>query len=169
MSLEGKSAEEIERLAGWAQKILTSPETRTEALRMTRKADPTFRNAEIELDDKIAAATKASDDKVEKLEDQLRRERLERQHSEKKTELAGKGYDIDVLDKIMVDNKVGSYDGAMKIFDAEKVLAPGTTPEYGGATRMPTDMKEISKNPNQWARDKAAEVLKEFATARGGR
>lgn len=169
MGLEGKSAEEIERLATWAQGVLTNPETRTDALKLAKRQDPNFRNPELDLAEKIAESHAASDAKIEKLEGSLRQEQLERKRSEKKAELLAKGYDIEIVEKCMMDNHIGSYESAMKLLDAESRLAPVTAPVIQStATSMPTDMKEIAKNPGKWARDKAAEVLNEFAQ-RGGR
>jgi hypothetical protein len=163
MGLEGKSTEEIERMAAWADRVLNNKDTRADALRLTQKIDPNYRNPEIELDDRIKAATAESDKKLEKMQGELHEERLRRNRTEKKQELTARGYDIDVLEKVMVDNQVSSYEGAIKIFDAERRLAPATPPVIGsGSMEMPDVAQDIMKNPTKWAQNKAAEVLNEI-------
>lgn len=110
------------------QALFTHPEVAKEAKRLYKKVKPEASFPEIELEDKIAALEKANKEREEKLEEDLRRERLERKHAERHAQLRAKGYDPDTIDKFMVDNKIGDYDIAVKFWEREQQTAEPTAP-----------------------------------------
>jgi DNA-binding protein H-NS len=164
MSLEGKTPEEIEKLANFANTILTK--ARKETLHLAKKVDPTFTSPELEIDEKIEAATSKLTEKNLDLEKQILAERMERARAEKTRELKAAGYDIEAVEKVMTDNGISSYDAAVKLMKAEAVLAPSTPTSR--ESRMPTNFKDIQKNPTAWARDEAHKAVDEIMRARTG-
>lgn len=68
MSLEGKSAEEINALAELADSVMSNPKTRTPFQRILKAANPGISVPEIEIEDRVAAATKPHVDKLAQLE-----------------------------------------------------------------------------------------------------
>jgi hypothetical protein len=165
MSVENLSQEAITALANFADTILKSPK-RMEVLGIAKEVIPNYRHAELDINDRFVAQETSSNKKIDELTGELRAERLDRARTEKKRELQALGYDIVAVEKVMTDNGISNYEAAMKVMKAESMLAAPTPGHHKGATHMPSDMKEISKNPTQWARDKAAEILNEMQAAR---
>jgi hypothetical protein len=166
MSLEGKSAEEIEKLASWADGVLNSPH-RKEALQLTKKINPAFRSPELEIDERIEAATSKLHEKNVELEKQILGERIERSRQEKARDLKAQGFDIEAVEKVMTDNGISNYESAVKLMKAEAVLAPAAPPPRSNA-QMPTNFRDIQKNPTAWAREEASKAVDEIVRARTG-
>jgi flagellar biosynthesis/type III secretory pathway protein FliH len=164
MSLEGKTPEEIEKLANFANTILTK--ARKETLHLAKKVDPTFTSPELEIDEKIEAATAKLNEQNAELTKQILAEKIERSRESKKAELKAAGYDIEAVEKVMTDNGISNYEGAVKLMKAEAVLAPSSPPSR--ESRMPTNFKDIQKNPTAWARDEAHKAVDELMRARTG-
>ena len=166
MSLEGKSTEEIERLAKWADGVLSS-EHRKEALLLTKKINPAFKSPELEIDERIEKATATIRDENKALRDQMQSDIITREREAKKAELAAKGYDIVAVEKVMQDNGVSNYEAAVKLMKAEAILAPAApSPHRGAFGEAGVDFKDVAKNPKEWANKKAHDVVDEILRAR---
>lgn len=68
------------------------------------------------------------------------------------------------VEKVMVDEAIGSYDTAVKYVRAQKQLAPAT-PESVTPITMP-DGKELWKDKNAFARKSAFEAINELKANR---
>jgi len=68
MSLENKTAQEIEALAALADSVMSNPATRMEFQRTLKKANPNISVPELEVEERIAAIAKPHIDKVRELE-----------------------------------------------------------------------------------------------------
>jgi vacuolar-type H+-ATPase subunit I/STV1 len=163
MSLEGKTAEEIEKLALFANAILTK-DTRKDALKLAKRVDPNFKAPELEIDERLEEATAKQDEKLKDLQKELLAERIERNRDEKARQLKEQGYDIVAVEKVMTDNGISNYESAVKFMKGEAALAPAA-PRQETGTSLPANFKEIAKNPTKWARDQAHEIIN--AAARG--
>ncbi|HYV56156.1 MAG TPA: hypothetical protein VE911_01370 [Candidatus Nitrosopolaris sp.] len=83
--------------------------------------------------------------------------------------------DIPAVEKIMTDEGVASHDAAAELFRARARVAPSRSglgapmliPGVNGAGG--DDYKGLMENPDQWARQKAEQVLHEIDRGRGGR
>jgi hypothetical protein len=162
MGLEDKSPEEIERLANWANSVLNNKDTRLDALRLTKKANPNAHIPELDRDAAIQAVRDEEAKKREALEARLDKQEIEAARRDKAAQLAAKGFDIVAVEKVMTDNGIGNYDTAMKFMRAEAQVAGATQSVLdSGNAKMPENFKDIMKNPAAWAREQATTILNE--------
>jgi hypothetical protein len=164
MSLEGKSAEVIQGLAAFSDKLLSGP-ARMDALRLAKKVDPNFKHAELEIADQIAASETVSEKRIDALEKQLVSEKMDRARADKERELKAQGFDIVAVEKCMTDNHISDYDAAVRYMKGERAMAPAA-PYSRTTTQMPVDFKEIAKNPDKWGKEMANKVVNEIIAAR---
>ncbi len=122
-SLEDFTQEERDRMAMMYNTMLSNPETREVALRVSKKIDPSLSIPEIELKDQFREALKARDDKNTELEGKLTAaESRERVRAEREV-LRGQGFtdaDITAIESTIVEEgKTGnvlSYAYAAKVY-----------------------------------------------------
>lgn len=176
MSLEGKTAQEIEALATLADSIANNPRTRMPFQRLLKAANPGISVPEVDMEERVAAAVKPHVEKIEKLE--ARDAQLEAQ-------TAGNVLYENLRDDGVVKNratfgelvKYASEQGfqttdsglrmAARHRSAEQESAEPTPYTAGGFDLSDTKTNgDLMKNPNAWARDTASRVLDEIAKGR---
>ena len=76
--------------------------------------------------------------------------------------------EVAAVEKLMQDELIGTHKAAARLYRAQQQIA-APRPEPGGSLQVPgvrgaggNEFKGIVENPDQWARDKAHEVLAEF-------
>lgn len=176
MSLEGKSPEEIKALATLADSVLANPKTRGVFQRTVRAANPDVSFPEIDLEDKVAGALKPLQDKLAKTEAEREAERQQN---------AAQAFYQEIRDAGIVSNKTefnelvtyASKTGfatdknglalAKNHREAEAQSAE-PTPMNAGASLIPKgeNGKAIFKDPNAWARQAAADAIKDIEKGR---
>jgi len=114
--LEDLSAADLEAIK-LGRALMTNPEVRTQALRMAVKANPNLNVPEVRLLDAVDAVETRAQEREQRLEAELLKERVARKQSEKRQAVKDKGYDPDEIEKIIVDYGAKDYDAAMKIAD----------------------------------------------------
>lgn len=164
-SLEGDSA--VQRESAALRKMMNHPDIaiRMEAKRLWKKIEPTANFPDLdahERDEQIRQ--KHAEDMAA-----LRREMLERdvraERAEKAQKAAAAGLTLEQVERVMVDDKIADYDVAIKYIRGQSALAP-PTPASVTPIRMPDNMKDIQKNPTQWARNAAHEAMNEILAKR---
>lgn len=172
-NLEDYSAEELAQMAGTYNALLSNPETREVALRLTKKINPSLSIPEVDLKDQARAEFKATNDKLSSLENEIRmRDARDRINSERNS-LRGQGFnddDIAEIEKVMTTEQIPSYGTAATYYkNARQVAQP--TPGQGGAQPsstydLPNEALAAMKNGKQgiskWARGQAESALNEL-------
>jgi hypothetical protein len=147
--------------------LLGNPEVSLEAKRLAKRAQPSLRIPEVELHEAIAVQDAKAQEREQKLSDELLRVRVEAKHNAKRAELKDKGYNIDDLDKIIVDFGAKDYDSAIKIYDMQQARAEPTAPDIrsGNAVGAQIDMRpdqDWRKLTPGEARRKSADIAGEM-------
>src|SRR5271166_5152054 len=114
MALEGLNDEQVQRLATFAQSVLSNPETKLDALRLAKKINPKFSNPELDTETRVQAAREESAAEIKKLREENEADRITRARDQKTQDLKAQGYDIVAVEKVMTDNGIGNYETAIK-------------------------------------------------------
>ena len=167
--LENLSEEERNRLALFANRLLSNPETSKAVRRIAKGLDKNFQAPDIDLDDRIDAVRKEEADKRKELEDKMLADQLDRKREREHQKIRAAGEDPDYIEKIMTDQRIGSYDTALKIAKLEKQTATPTAPR-DRANILPggEDAKALWKNPRKWAQDQAFAFINESKARNNG-
>ena len=115
MSLEDSNAETVAQLAQLSAQLASDPSTRKEFLRLTKKVRPDVPFAELDIDDRIEAATRASDEKYAKLEKRLEDERITGSVEKARSTLRTRGLgdeEIAEVEKTMMDHGIADHEKA---------------------------------------------------------
>jgi hypothetical protein len=162
--MEQLSQDEKNSLA--LQKLFNNPETGLEAKRLYKKIVPDAKFPDLELADKLAAQEAKMQKEIDDLKDKAQLNEITQRREKHFGEMREKGFDPDAVEKVMTENKIGSYETAMKFMAAQNAVA---TPTSASMTpiRMPDNVKEIQKNPTQWAKNEAFAAINELKAKRG--
>ena len=167
MSLEGKSAEEIEALATLAQNLASNPKTRGGFLQLTKQANPDTSIPEVDIPNRISALLEPhlktlNDLKTREAERDLR-DRVEAARKE-----AGiPASELAAVEKVMVDNRIADHKTAKQFMDLQSKAAeptPAATTHAVrrfGAPKMP-DLTTTGGDLKAWSFQKAHEVIDEL-------
>ena len=160
--LENLSEEEIRRLAAFSNRLLADPSASKEVRRIAKKLDPKFQAPDIDLDDRIEAVRAEEGKKRQELEEKLIADQLERKREREHQLCREAGEDPEYIEKIMTEQRIGSYETARKIAKLEKQTATPTAPR-DRANILPggEDAKALWKNPRKWAQDQAHAFINE--------
>ena len=90
-SLEDLSLEQRDELALLMKELSDNPETRKEALRLTRKVRPNLTIPELDIEDRTDSAISASEQRIMKLESQIREKEAREELNKRRTSLKEKG------------------------------------------------------------------------------
>ena len=163
MSLE----EQTEKEAAAFRRLMSDPSVSLEAKKLYKKAVPDARFPELEAEDRLAAATKPLQDKIEAMEKEQIETRVTRNREENHRKCRDAGLEPDAVEKVITDEKIGSYDTAIKYIQAQNKNVAPTPANY----RPPIDIKgedaaEWRKNPTRMANTIAHQVIDELRAKR---
>jgi len=164
MSLEEMT--EDQRLALSYRKLLNHPELGSQVKRLHKQAFPDAKFADIELEDKITAATDKARKELEALQERVQMQEIAGRRKEQHDKVRAAGLDPDAVEKVMTDEKISSYDTAIKYMRAQSASAQ---PSAASITpiRMPDNLADIQKDPRGWANKTAYEAINELVAKRG--
>jgi hypothetical protein len=156
---------EVERQAAAFRKLINNPEVGLEAKRLYKKVVPDARFPDLDAEERLAAATKPLQEKIDKMESEQLDERVRRNRETNHKKVRDAGLDPDAVEKIMTDEKIMNYDTAIKYMKAQ---TSNSQPSHSSITpiTMPTDAKEIQKNPGAWARGEASKAINDLINNR---
>ncbi len=162
-SLENMTEEQRQALA--FRKLMNHPDVGLDAKRLYKKAVPDARFPELEMDERVTAATKPLTEKIAALEQAQLEERVRQNREVNHRKVTEAGFSVEQVEKTMTDEKIVSYDTAIKYLQGQSALAP-PTPQNLTPIRMPDNLKDIQKNPNAWARNEAYQAINEIKAGR---
>jgi hypothetical protein len=173
-TLEDLNEDTIKELALLGRELSENPKTRRRFLQLTKEARPETPVPELELDERISAATKSADDRVAALEARLaekdmRSELERRRQALKENGVARTDDDIEAIEKIMLEKNIANHETAADYWRLQRESAPPTPPNYDRNFIDSTArdaLKKYWKNPNQAAREDAAQALKDLRSGK---
>jgi hypothetical protein len=169
-SLEGLSEEQIRSLASLAKDLTDDAGTRNQFQRLVKQRQPGIIFPELEVEDKVSAATKQLAEQNEALRNELQNDRLARQRREIEQNLAQKYPDLPFKDieDTMVKHAIGSHESAAMFLANERTLSQPAPeiPGRGGPMMMPSEARQFFKSPTQVSRKLAHEVVTDIMNKR---
>jgi len=167
MSLENLSPEARDELARLAQTLADNPETRKDFLRMTKKINPDLPIPELEIEDKtsvfMAEMRKENESMRAKLREKEAIETLEkRRQALVKKGLVDDENEIEAVEKLMLDKKIGDHETAAQYHQWMKQAATPTPSGYNPSAVKQFDLGKYWKNPAAAARETAVSALNEI-------
>lgn len=167
--MNGLSPDEAMRGGIVLQRLMKNPATRAKALAIYKENFPNEVVAEIDIPNNFETMLKPINDKLTA---------LEKENGELKLSTARKGILQDMvesgqasnmaeakeIEKFAVENKIADYGKAAHFYHmTQKQAEPTTDFAIQGATlELPTDFKDIAKNPGAWARNQGVTALNDF-------
>ena len=147
------------------RKLFTNPEISREAKRLLKKADPSARFADVEMEDELGKVRSENDAKTAALEEKLAKQQAEARLAETRRQLRENGTDVEALETWMKENEVWSYDKAAKIF-AQINTPAAATPASMTPMHLP-DNKGLWQDPKKWSNDEAYATMNDIMANRG--
>lgn len=139
MSLEGKTAEEIQALAELAEQLSSNPKTRMGFLNMTKQANPDAHIPEIDTMHRVGAALKPYLEKIDSLQKRVDEQDLRgRVSAQRREALSVKGVtrdDIPAIEKIMTEKHIPDHKTAAEFHVMQQRAAEPTASTLPGARR----------------------------------
>jgi hypothetical protein len=171
MSLENISLEQRDELALLMKQLAENPETRKDALRLTKKLRPDLPMPELEIEDYTEKKVSQAQKRVEDLEAKLREKEIREELKDKRAALIKKGLidnesEIEEVEKVMLENKIADHETAAQYWQWMKQAAAPTPTGYNPNPVAKFDLGKYYKNPQQAARDEAAKALSELRNTR---
>ncbi len=167
MSLEELTAQQRANLAAM-ELLMSNPDVALQTKKLIKQLRPETRFADLEVHEQITASTAELAKKQTALEEQLNKDRLERQIAEQRAKLRVAGVDVEQLEAFMKENEIYSYEKAQKIYaQVNRPAAP--TPARSLVSDMQSDeelVKQFWKDPVRTARTEAENFFKERVQAR---
>lgn len=170
MSLEDVSPEARDELALLARRLSENPATRKEFLRLTKRVNPDLPIPELELEETVSKHSTAAQQRIERLEQQLReRDALEelekrRQALVKKGKISDEA-EIEQIEKIMLEKGITNHETAAEYHRYMREAAAPTPMGYNRNVMDNTARATLAnywKNPQVAARDEASKALMEL-------
>ena len=167
MSLENLSPEARDELAALAQKLADNPETRKDFLRMTKKVNPDLPIPELEIEDKTSTALAEIRKENEAMKAKLREKEALESLEKRRQGLVKKGLvndesEIEAVEKLMLEKKIGDHETAAQYHQWMKQAATPTPSGYNPSAVKQFDLGKYWKNPASAARETAVSALNEI-------
>lgn len=167
MSLENLSPEARDELARLAQTLADNPETRKDFLRMTKKINPDLPIPELEIEDKTSSALNEIRKENESMRAKLREKEALESLEKRRQSLVKKGLvedenEIEAVEKLMLDKKIGDHETAAQYHQWMKQASTPTPSGYNPSAVKQFDLGKYWKNPGSAAREEAVKALNEM-------
>ena len=165
MSLEDLSFEQRDELAMLAKQLADNPQTRKEFLRMTKQVKPEMSIPELEIEDYTNKKVTAAEERVMRLEAQLRDRDAREELEKRRAKLNRSEKEIAEIEKVMLEKGMTNHETAAEYFDWMNQAAaptPNSAMGYNPSALNKFDLSKYWKNPQMGARDEAAKALGEL-------
>lgn len=167
MSLENIAPETRDEMAALLKKLSDHPKTRKNLLKSIKEVDPEFHIPELEIETKAEEVYSKTTEEVEKLRAELRERDAREELSKRRNSLLSKGKikseeDIEEIEKIMVEKKIADHEAAADYWNWMKQASEPTPSGYNPQVMKQWDLSKFMKNPQNAAREAAAEALNEL-------
>lgn len=156
-------------LLNLSKKVLGS-KNKTQFQRMVKEVDPSLQIHDLDVEDRITAATSEQEKKIAALQAEIDRrsalDGLKEKRSTIKTKFNLDDKGVEAVEKLMVERGIASHETAAEFFALNSRPA-SPMPTTARSTKIEVPMAEaMAKDPSGWARDEAAKVLNELHGAK---
>ena len=118
------------------------------------------------LEEKVQSEIDTLREELKKRDEQQLQTLQEQRRAEMHNRIKDAGLEPEEVEKIMIDEKIGNYDTAIKYVKQMRELAP-VTPEAITPMSLPTG-KDLWTDKNRWAKTQAFEAMNELKAKRFG-
>jgi hypothetical protein len=163
-SLEDLTPEQQQAAVNLLNFVNKNPDIAKTIRRKAKEQDPNFRAPDIEMEDKLAEQEAAHKKEIERLDSERLEDLKTRRRAEAHDRIRAAGLVPEDVEKVMVDQKIGDYDTAIRYVQQERALAKPTA-ESLSPHSMP-DNKDLWKNRNVYARTEAFSAINDLRSGR---
>ena len=158
--------EQVKALALY-QFVQGNPDVAKKMRQIAREKNPNMPVPDTDvLEDKMQNELNALREELKKRDEQSVQQLQEQRRAEMHKRIQDNGLDPEEVEKIMIDEKIGNYDTAIKYVKQMRELAP-STPEQITPMSLPTG-KDLWTDKNRWAKSQAFEAMNELKAKRFG-
>lgn len=166
-SLEELPESEQAKALALYQFVQGNPDVAKQMRKIAREKNPNMPVPDTDvLEDKMQNELNALREEFKKRDEISIQQLQEQRRSEMHTRIRSNGLDPEEVEKIMVDEKIGNYDTAIKYVKQMKELAP-VTPESITPMSLPSG-KDLWADKNRWAKEQAFAAMSELKAKRFG-
>lgn len=150
----------------WLENLPNHPEVGKDIKRALKRANPNANFPEIDLEDHVQAATAKQAEEIAALRQEIKDKENKNFWEGKKRKVLDDGLvkpeEVEDFHKWIVDEHIGNYDRAAKMWHDEKHAAAEPT-NYQDMTGLQLPANEgLFANPIRWARDEAMKSINEI-------
>lgn len=146
---------------------LGNSKTRLTTLRAIKEASPDTPLPELDQEARTQEMLKPLQDENKALKERLDKAEAVGALEKKRDALRAKGLNVEEVEKVMVEKGITSHEAAAEFISLNnRPAAPvPSIPSFDRSARVPAE-DGLKKDPKQWARETAANVLKELQAAK---
>lgn len=164
MSLEDLPPEQQLQARRLFDFVKANPTVEKDIRRAARKINPNMAAPDLDLEDALARQREESDAKIKALEDANLETLRATRRGEAHAKCKAAGFDPEAIEKIMVDEHIGSYETAINYARGQSVLAPSSNASIQGHS-LPEDAS-LWKDKNNFARRAAHDAINELRSGK---
>ena len=158
--------EQLGAALDWLESLPNHPEVGNDIKRALKKANPNVNFPELDLEDRVSQATAKQAEEIASLRAEIKDRENKAYWDGKKKKVVEDGYvkseELEDFHKWIVDEHIGNYDRAAKMWHDEKHAAAEPT-NYQDMTGIQLPSNEgLFQNPIRWARDEAMKSINEI-------
>ena len=166
-SLEELPESEQAKAMALYQFVQGNPDVAKEMRKLARQKNPNMPVPDSDvLEEKLQSELTAMREELKKRDEQSLQTMQEQRRAEQHNRIRDAGLDPEEVEKIMIDEKIGNYDTAIKYVKQMRELAP-VTPEQITPMSLPSG-KDLWGDKNRWAKSQAFEAINELKAKRFG-
>jgi hypothetical protein len=133
--------------------LLSNPEVSNKAKRLAREVQPNLRLPEIDLEDQIAKLREETGAALEQRDKELMEERVKVRRAEQDAKIREAGFEPAEIEKLIIEERFGSYDAALKFAELRRQAAEPGPAEAGWGGRMPQPRSLVADE--EWRKEYA--------------
>lgn len=165
VSLENYTEEQRANLARLGHTLLTNPEVAAQTKRLIKKVNPQAQFPDIDIEDRFETLKQEQQAQRDKDHEAERVRRSNEAYERTRGAVVARGHKIEDVEKVMKDKGIANYDTAMELMEAQQQLAAPTA-ESLTSMQMPSETKEIMKDPRGWSNRMAHGAIDELRKRR---
>lgn len=167
--MNGMTPEEAMQSGLVLKRLMSNPATRERALKIYKENFPNEVIPEVDIPNTFEAQLKPIKEKLEALEKENGELKLSNARKGILEDLVAGGKASNIaeakeIEKFALENKIADYEKAAHFYQMSRKQAEPTADFtiHGGPMEMPTDFKDIAKNPKSWAQKAGFAALNDY-------
>lgn len=167
--MNGMTPEEAMQSGMVLQRLMKNPATRARALSIYKENYPDEVIPEVDIPNSFESHLKPIKEKLDALVAENAQLKFDNSRKGILEDMVEKGEAVNIaeareIEKFALENKIADYGKAAHFFQMSRKQAEPTADFtiHGGPLEMPTDFKDIAKNPRSWAQKAGIAALNDF-------